>query len=115
MSEAKPERQMFVNDSHHVTRIAGGEVEDRLTEANQDVLACRVTSSLLISSPALSSDLGFGQECLGSEFPVPLFEVSSREPEISSLVASLVLPLGFKSLSLTSSNSVGAGYRIVVR
>ncbi len=63
MSEAKPERQMFVNDSHHVTRIAGGEVEDRLTEANQDVL--RLPADQFAG---LFLYLGFGQNAWARSF-----------------------------------------------
>ena len=46
--------QVFVGDPHHVTRIVGGEVEDRLREANEDVLRLARNQSLAQQFPSFS-------------------------------------------------------------
>ena len=94
---------MFVGDAHHVARVFRGKVEDRLTQANEEVLRLTLNQLPADQLAGLFLGLRLGQECLGSEFGVPHFQVIFRK---------LADPLAsdFAGLALGPESRFGALY-----
>ena len=70
---------VLVGDAHHVASVAGGEVENRLTQANEDVLRLTLDQLPADQLAGFFFGLRLGQEGLGAEFGVPDFQVIFRK------------------------------------
>ena len=68
---------VLVGDADHAARIETWEIQDRLTQANEDVLGLASNQFPADQLPGFFFSLGFNQECLGAKFGVTIFEVNA--------------------------------------